>query len=195
MWPSNPRCISVRSLFVFRICRISFLGCSQSVIVCPTAYLTASGSSNFIRSFAIIMHFPTSPVTLVAALLLNSIAPVNAAPQSPPSSLTSKIQAYLASQGVNATIPASGSTGSDNNTSLTCGILNAYRDGDLVTPQDGQAYILEAEQHWYVHVPRPSPRSSGSLRLTRLSVSGHLRRGNIRTVFSSLPRFQKFNSL
>lgn len=83
------------------------------------------------------------------ALLLIIFPLVHAAPPN----LQSKIQAYLQTQGVNASIPASAYSAQPNaarldTVSLTCGILNAYRDLDLVTPQDGQLYTTEAEQHW-----------------------------------------------
>ena len=77
---------------------------------------------------------------------------VNAAPQD----LSSRIRAYLQSQGVNATVPNTAyapqaqtqGAGGSLNIALTCGILNAYRDVNLVTPQDGQLYTVQAEQHW-----------------------------------------------
>ncbi|KAL8990448.1 MAG: hypothetical protein Q9177_000898 [Variospora cf. flavescens] len=77
---------------------------------------------------------------------------VNAAPQD----ISSRIRAYLQSQGVNASVPStayatqtnSANRGGDLNIALTCGILNAYRDINLVTPQDGQLYTVQAQQHW-----------------------------------------------
>lgn len=95
----------------------------------------------------------------VTALSLNSISSVDAAPQNQnTNSLTSKVQAYLRSQGVNATIPASAQSygGGSNTTGLTCGILKAYRNSDLVTPLDGPEYVNEAEQHWCVDIFHPS---------------------------------------
>ncbi|KAL9012925.1 MAG: hypothetical protein Q9173_002346 [Seirophora scorigena] len=69
-----------------------------------------------------------------------------------PPTLASKLQGYLASHGVNASVSAaayaSQTYGTPNTVALTCGILNAYRDKDLVTAQDGQEYVSEAQQHW-----------------------------------------------
>ncbi|KAI4093270.1 MAG: hypothetical protein LQ339_007748 [Xanthoria mediterranea] len=95
------------------------------------------------------MQRPTYTLLLIISALSFL---VNAAPQD----LSSRIRAYLQSQGVNATIPntayapqaqTQGASGSLN-IALTCGILNAYRDANLVTPQDGQLYTVQAEQHW-----------------------------------------------
>ncbi|KAL8664740.1 MAG: hypothetical protein Q9168_007844 [Polycauliona sp. 1 TL-2023] len=97
---------------------------------------------------AFTMQGPTCALLLILATL--SLF-VNAAPQD----LSSRIHAYLQSQGVNASIPNTAyspqiSTANQGsvNVALTCGILNAYRDLDLVTPQDGQLYTVQAEQHW-----------------------------------------------
>ncbi|KAL8646578.1 MAG: hypothetical protein Q9226_006800 [Calogaya cf. arnoldii] len=91
------------------------------------------------------------PITLFLIIAILSFL-VNAAPQD----LSSRVRAYLQSQGVNATIPynangpqAHGVNGNgDLATALTCGVLNAYRDINLVTPQDGQLYTVQAQQHW-----------------------------------------------
>ncbi|KAL8704810.1 MAG: hypothetical protein Q9201_002042 [Fulgogasparrea decipioides] len=95
------------------------------------------------------MQQPAYALVLVVTLLSSLVFLVDAAP----STLQSRIQAYLQSQGVNASIPATAYGGAQPNArldtvSLTCGILNAYRDLDLVTPQDGQLYTTQAEQHW-----------------------------------------------
>lgn len=97
------------------------------------------------RAFA--MQRPTYTLLLIVTALSFL---VNAAPQD----LSSRVRAYLQSQGVNASVPntayapqTKGANG-DLNTALTCGILNAYRDANLVTPQDGQLYTVQAEQHW-----------------------------------------------
>ena len=69
--------------------------------------------------------------------------------------LTFQVQSYLRSQGLNASIPASAlaqGLGNLSSAALSCGILNFYRDGDLVTAQDGQVYTTEAEQHWYFRI-------------------------------------------
>lgn len=84
---------------------------------------------------------------IVATAFLNSMHSVDAAPQNS-TPRTQVIQAYLASHGVNASTPLT-LVGS-NASSLTCNILNSYKISDLVTPQDGQAYVAEAEQHWYI---------------------------------------------
>lgn len=93
------------------------------------------------------MQRPTYTLLLIVTTLSFL---VNAAPQD----LSSRVRAYLRSQGVNASVPntayapqTKGANG-DLNTALTCGILNAYRDVNLVTPQDGQLYTVQAEQHW-----------------------------------------------
>ena len=92
------------------------------------------------------MHFPACKVALVAALS-TCIPRVHAAPQNL-TSVKTKIQSFLATQGGNVTVPDSVYAFS-NGTALTCGILNAYRSNDLVTQQDGAEYVTEAEQHWY----------------------------------------------
>ncbi|KAL8729317.1 MAG: hypothetical protein Q9166_004814 [cf. Caloplaca sp. 2 TL-2023] len=93
------------------------------------------------------MQRPTCALVLIITALSFL---VNAAPQD----LSSRVRAYLQSQGVNASIPNTAYAPQTNgakgglNTALTCGILNAYRDLNLVTPQDGQLYTVQAEQHW-----------------------------------------------
>ena len=92
------------------------------------------------------MHFPACKVALVTALS-TCISRVHAAPQNV-TTLKTKIQGFLATQGGNMTVPDSVYSFS-NDVALTCGILNGYRSSDLVTQQDGAEYITEAEQHWY----------------------------------------------
>ncbi|KAL8843654.1 MAG: hypothetical protein Q9176_001862 [Flavoplaca citrina] len=95
------------------------------------------------------MQGPTSTLFLVIATLS---CLVNAAPQD----LSFRVRAYLQSQGVNASVPSTAyapqtngaNRGGDLNIALTCGILNAYRDINLVTPRDGQIYTVQAQQHW-----------------------------------------------
>ena len=144
-------------------------------------------------------YFPAYKfVTLaVTALSLNSVS-VNAAPQNQnTNSLTSKVQAYLRSQGVNATIPASAQSygGSSNTTSFTCGILKAYRNSDLVTPLDGAEYVNEAEQHWYVDIILPPTEIIQlSLYLLICLYQGHPLLGNTPAVSSSQPQSQRCSS-
>ncbi|KAI4209164.1 MAG: hypothetical protein LQ351_007880 [Letrouitia transgressa] len=85
-------------------------------------------------------------VSILALTVLSSLASIaEAAPQS----LQSRVQSFLHTQGVNATIPASAYANASRGTvDLTCGILNIYRDNQLVDPHDGQQYTAEAEQHW-----------------------------------------------
>ena len=92
------------------------------------------------------MHFPACKVALVTALSA-CISRVYAAPQNI-TTLKTKIQSFLATQGGNVTVPDS-VYNFLNGTALTCGILNAYRSSDLVTQQDGADYVTEADQHWY----------------------------------------------
>ena len=93
------------------------------------------------------MLFPACGVVLLTALS-TFISQVYAAPQNV-TALKTRIEAFLATQDGNVTVPDSVYNYS-NGTALTCGILNAYRDSDLVTQQDGAEYVTEAEQHWYV---------------------------------------------
>ncbi|KAL8813211.1 MAG: hypothetical protein Q9223_000964 [Gallowayella weberi] len=94
------------------------------------------------------MQGPTTVFLIIATLSFL----VNAAPQD----LSSRVRAYLQSQGVNATIPNTANApqthgingNGDLATALTCGVLNSYRDINLVTPQDGQLYTVQAQQHW-----------------------------------------------
>ncbi|KAL8804031.1 MAG: hypothetical protein Q9182_002822 [Xanthomendoza sp. 2 TL-2023] len=107
---------------------------------------------------AFTMQGPTTVFLIIATLSFL----VNAAPQD----LSSRVRAYLQSQGVNATIPntaiAPQTHGINGNgdlaTALTCGVLNSYRDINLVTPQDGQLYTVQAQQHW----PDRSPTAWGT---------------------------------
>lgn len=93
------------------------------------------------------MYLHAGTVVSLTALL-HTTARVHAAPQDA-TSLTNKIQAYLIRQNVNATIPNSvWAQAGSNSAGLSCGILQSYQTSDLVTPQDGQAYLVEAEQHW-----------------------------------------------
>ena len=98
---------------------------------------------------ALAMQQPACALLLLIAALSNLLLLVDAAPPT----LQSRIQAYLQSQGVNASIPTTSAYNAQpnarlNTVSITCGILNAYRDWNLVTPQDGQLYTTQAEQHW-----------------------------------------------
>lgn len=77
--------------------------------------------------------------------------PVLRASAAPDASLASRIQAYLKSQGVNATIPASvlaQAPDDHSSATLSCGILISFRNNDLVTTQYGQVYTTEAQQYW-----------------------------------------------
>lgn len=102
------------------------------------------------------MHFPSRKAALVTALS-TCISWVHGAPQNV-TTLKTKIEGFLATQGGNVTVPNPVYNFS-NGTALTCGILNAYRSSDLVTQQDGAEYVTEAEQHWYV---RPFVHDRGS---------------------------------
>ena len=91
------------------------------------------------------MHLPACTTTALATAFLFSVLSIHAL--AAPQTLKSKIEAYLNANNVHTPIPASVSYG-NKNVDVTCGILNAYRDLDLVTAKDGQEYITQAEQHW-----------------------------------------------
>ena len=97
------------------------------------------------------MHFPAYRAALFGLSLAQSFSWVHAAPQqsNDTSSLKSNIESYLSTRGRNVTVPEAVYASPDT-TNLTCGILNAYRDPDLVTPQDAE-YASQAEQHWSVY--------------------------------------------
>ena len=95
------------------------------------------------------MRFYSSLVALATTPLWNPILFAKAAPEAPDAFLTAKLQAFLDSQGVKVNASIQASSGGNSSSTLSCVILNSYRNNDLVTAQDGQIYTTEAQQHWY----------------------------------------------
>lgn len=82
-----------------------------------------------------------------------------------------------------ATQTNSANRGGVLNIALTCGILNAYRDINLVTPQDGQLYTVQAHSIGKFFAHRNNANTA---------LMSHPLHGDIPTASSSLPPLVQF---